>query len=94
MSHMIRMYRGLEIHPLVYPHQPRGADGTRHYDEGFDASVRISRRGRGETETTSRVFRVPGTTPFIGSGEARLACNSHAEQLIDGKIAGQSVAGL
>ncbi len=51
MNNTIRSYRGLEIYPLVYPHQPRSADGARHYDSGFDAAVRICRRGTDDTAT-------------------------------------------
>jgi hypothetical protein len=94
MNNIIRSYRGLEIYTLVYPHQPRGANGTRHYDAGFDASVKICRRGKDDTMTTSRVFRVPSRSPFGTTGDARMASASHAEQVIDGMIAGQSIVGL
>jgi len=94
MDNIIRSYRGLEIYPLVYPHQPRSADGTHHYDEGFDAAVKICRRGTDDTVTTSRVFRVPSRSPFGTAGAARMASTSHAERVIDGTIAGQSIVGL
>jgi hypothetical protein len=94
MSNTIRSYRGLEIYPLVYPHQPSGLDGVRHYESGFDASVRICRRGADDTLTSSRIFRVPSNSPFGVSGDARLAGASYAEQVIDGMVAGQSIAGL
>ncbi|MGF6757682.1 hypothetical protein [Paraburkholderia sp. GAS334] len=94
MDNIVRSYRGLEIYPLVYPHQPRGVDGSHHYDQGFDAAVRICRRGDGNTLTSSRVFRVSSIVPFEGAGEARRASTDHAERIIDGEIAGQSIAGL
>jgi hypothetical protein len=94
MNDTVRSYRGLEIYPLIYPHKPRGADGSRHYDSGFDAAVKISRRGIDDSTTTSRVYRVPGESPFSGSGEARLASMRYAEQLIDGGVAGESIADL
>jgi hypothetical protein len=94
MNDTIRSYRGLEIYPLIYPHEPRGADGSRHYDSGFDAAVKISRRGADDATTTSRVYRVPGAVPFSGSGEARLASMKYAEELIDGKVAGESIVDL
>lgn len=94
MSNTIRSYRGLEIYPLVYPHEPRGLDGIRHYESGFDAAVRICRRGTDDTMTTSRVFRVPSGTPFGAAGDARIASTSYAERVIDGMVAGQSVVGL
>lgn len=95
MNNTVRSYRGLEIYPLVYPHQPRSADGARHYDAGFDAAVKISRRGTDNTLATSRVFRVPSPSrPFSTTGDARMASASHAERVIDGMVAGQSIAGL
>lgn len=94
MSNSTRSYRGLEIYPLVYPHQPRSLDGARHYDSGFDAAVRICRRGADDTMTSSRIFRVPSRTPFGAAGDARIASASYAEQVIDGMVAGQSIAGL
>jgi hypothetical protein len=94
MDNTIRSYRGLEIYPLVYPHQPRGADGSHHYDSGFDAAVRICRRGGDDTLTASRVFRVAAPKPFRAAGEARRASANYAERVIDGQVAGQSVVGL
>ncbi|MDR6412418.1 hypothetical protein [Paraburkholderia terricola] len=94
MSNTIRSYRGLEIYPLVYPHQPSGLDRVRHYDAGFDAAVRISRRGADDTVTGSRVFRVPSRSPFGAAGDARIASANYAEQVIDGMVAGQSIAGM
>src|ERR1700733_6883796 len=83
MNDTVRSYRGLEIYPLIYPHKPRGADGSRHYDAGFDAAVKISRRGVDDSTTTSRVYRVPGEGPFSGSGEARPASTRYADGLIE-----------
>ena len=94
MSNTIRSYRGLEIYPLVYAHQSSGLGGARNYDAGFDAAVRICRRGNDDTMTSSRVFRVPSRSPFGAAGDARIASASYAEQVIDGMVAGQSIAGL
>jgi hypothetical protein len=44
--------------------------------------------------TSSRVFRVPSRSPFGAAGDARIASASYAEQVIDGMVAGQSIAGL
>ncbi|RAS28762.1 hypothetical protein [Paraburkholderia bryophila] len=90
MNNTIRHYRGLEIYPLVYPHQPRDRDGARHYD----AAVRICRRGSDHVVTGSRLFQVPSASPFDAAGAARIASTSYAERVIDGMIADQSVAGL
>jgi hypothetical protein len=94
MNNIIRSYRGLEIYPLVYPHQPRSADGARHYDAGFDAAVKICRRGTDDTLSASRVFRVTSGSPFSTTGDARMASASYAERIIDGMVVGQTIAGL
>ena len=97
MSEYVRTYRGLEIYPLVYPHIPRGATGSYDYDAGFDAAVRICRRGTNDTLTASRVFRVPHRAPFGEAGEARKArkaSSNYAERLIDGQVDGQTVRDL
>jgi hypothetical protein len=94
MDNTIRSYRGFEIYPLVYPRKPRTAGGTYDYEAGFDAAVKICRRDGDNGITTSRIFHVSGVIPFGGAGEARRASASFAEQLIDGKIEGQSIAEL
>jgi hypothetical protein len=94
MSEYVRTYRGLEIYPLVYSRIPRGAVGSFDYDAGFDAAVRICRRGTDDTLTASRVFRIPHRAPFSDAGEARRASNGYAERLIDGQVDGQSVRDL
>lgn len=94
MNECVRTYRGLEIYPLVYPHNPRRAGGSYDYDGGFDAAVRICRRGTDDTLTVSRVFRIPKGLPFGQAGEARKASGKYAEQLIDGQIDGQSLGDL
>jgi hypothetical protein len=94
MSEYVRTYRGLEIYPLVYPRIPRGAVGSYDYGAGFDAAVRICRRGTNDTLTASRVFRIPHRAPFGEAGEARKASSDYAERLIDGQVDGQSVRDL
>lgn len=94
MSEHARTYRGLEIYPLVYPRIRRGAVGSYDYGDGFDAAVRICRRGTDDTLTASRVFRIPHRAPFGDAGEARKASSDYAERLIDGQVDGQSVRDL
>jgi hypothetical protein len=55
--------------------------------------VRICRVGANPA-ADGRVFRLPYLWPFEGTGKARIACMAHAEQLIDGRVDGQSVADL
>ncbi|WJF92131.1 hypothetical protein QS306_15350 [Paraburkholderia bonniea] len=89
MNQTVRIYKDFEIHPLVYPHRPAGGQTGRNPRAGYDASVRICRAG-----TNGEVYRLPRLAPFEQTGEARLACISHAEQVIDGQVSGQSVKGL
>lgn len=90
MDDTIRSYRGFDIYPLIYSHQPRRPDGSRDHGTGFDASVKITRRN-GDDVADSRVFRVTIGAPFADAGDARRASALFAEQLIDGKIDGQSL---
>jgi hypothetical protein len=85
-----RLYRGYEIYPLVYPHRAALPGFSRNYEEGFDASVRISEPGFDAEPTRSRVFRVTSKKPFDNAGDARRASTSYAEQLIDECSPGQT----
>lgn len=93
MNDIVRSYRGFDIFPLIYSHQPRRPDGSRDYAGGFDASVKICRRENNEA-AEGLVFKVTIGAPFADAGDARRASALFAEQLIDGKIAGQSIAAL
>jgi hypothetical protein len=82
-----RLYRGLEVYPLVYPHRATQPGGGRNYDEGFDAAVRIQEPKDSMDDSTdtprSRVFRLPLKKPFQNAGDARRASTAYAENLID-----------
>jgi hypothetical protein len=79
----IRHYRGLDISLLVYPSRATQAGFGRNYEEGFDASIRISEPDSGMDSLRSRIFRVPARRPFLSTGDARRACLAYAEMLID-----------
>jgi hypothetical protein len=83
MTSNFRLYQGFEIYSLVYPHRPGNAGRGHNYDEGFDASVRISRPHAGADNSYSQVFRVPENRSFKNSGDARRAPLVYAEALID-----------
>ncbi|CAD6553277.1 hypothetical protein LMG27952_05418 [Paraburkholderia hiiakae] len=83
MTTGFRLYRGLEIYPLVYPHRPTMATGGRNYEEGFDAAVRIQEPESSEGTSRSRVFRLAQGTPFQNAGDARRASTAYAVRLID-----------
>lgn len=88
------LYKGFELHPLVYPHNKQNHRAFTKNDEGYEAAVRICRPGATQASPNSSVFRVSRIWPFAGAGEARLACSAHAKRIIDGEIPGQSVSEL
>lgn len=83
MTTGFRLYRGLEVYPLVYPHRATEPGGGHNYDEGFDAAVRIQESGSSEGVPRSRVFRLEVAKPFQNAGDARRASAIYAEHLID-----------
>jgi hypothetical protein len=85
----IRHYRGLDISLLVYPHRATQTGFGHNYEDGFDASIRISEPDSGMDNVRSCLFRVPGKRPFVNSGDARRACVAYAEMLIDGGQSGR-----
>ncbi|SAK68944.1 hypothetical protein AWB83_03203 [Caballeronia ptereochthonis] len=85
MTTPYRQYRGFDIFLLVYPHRATQTGFAHNYDEGFDASVRISQSNADTASSHSRVFRVPVSRPFENGGDARRACAVYAERLIDGR---------
>ncbi|WP_206951443.1 hypothetical protein [Trinickia acidisoli] len=87
----IHIYRGFEIHPLIYPHN-RAEDGRAHnYEAGFDAAVRICIRGTDATQTQARTFKLVDNSPFMNAGDARRASLQYAEDVIDAHDGGQQV---
>jgi hypothetical protein len=83
MTTAFRLYRGLEVYPLVFPHRATEPGTGRNYDEGFDAAVRIQEPDAAGGEPRSRVFRLAETRPFQNTGDARRASTAYAERLID-----------
>jgi hypothetical protein len=82
----IRHYRGLQISLLVYPHSATRTGFGHNYEDGFDASIRISEPDSEIESPRSRLFRVPGgKRPFLNAGDARRASVAYAEMLIDGE---------
>ena len=80
MTTGFRLYHGLEVYPLVYPHRATAPGSGHNYDEGFDAAVRIQEPGGA---SRSRVFRLQVTRPLENAGDARRASTAYAERLID-----------
>jgi hypothetical protein len=82
MTAEIRLYRGLEIYPLVFAHRPAGSGHGANPDEGYDAAVRIQEPPVPMGVPRSRVFKV-SEEPFQSAGDARRASTAYAEQMID-----------
>ncbi len=79
----MHLYRGFEIHPLIYP-RLASVDGRAHnYEAGFDAAVRICFPRTDATASASRVFKLDNAQAFDSAGDARRASLRHAEYLID-----------
>jgi hypothetical protein len=94
MSTALRLYRGLEIYPLVFPHRATEPGRARNYDEGFDAAVRIQEPGGTGPAARSRTFRIAVRMPFRNAGDARRASAAFAEQLIETCAQGTNVFDL
>lgn len=83
MATSFRLYRGLEIYPLVYPRHATQPGFGHNYDEGFSAAVRIQEPESANGSSRSRVFRLPVAQAFRNAGDARRASTAYAEHLID-----------
>jgi hypothetical protein len=77
-----RLYRGLEIHPLVFLRHRPSLGSAHNREKGFDAAVRIQEPAGQPRESRSRVFKL-ATDTYQCAGDARRACMVHAEQMID-----------
>ncbi|MGN6809089.1 MAG: hypothetical protein ACTHJZ_24550, partial [Trinickia sp.] len=73
MSTGFHSYRGLELYPLVFPHQAAKPGFAHNYDEGFDAAVRIQEME--DAGAGARTPRIPRTVkrPVEKDGDARRA---------------------
>jgi hypothetical protein len=86
-------YKGFEVRPLVYPRTLASNRKMKNAD-GYDIAVRISRVGAGNEPEDGRVFRVVLEDSFTDFGDARRAASKYGEEIIDGHVAGESVADL
>ncbi len=88
------LYRGYELHPLVFARTFSRFDGHSRYDEGYDIAVRICRPGAIATSAASRVFRPNQAHALSDFGMARRAARQHGKDIIDGKVSGSSVVDM
>lgn len=58
MSTALRLCRGPEIYPLVFPHPATEPGRARNYDEGFDAAVCIQEPGGAGEASRSHISRI------------------------------------
>lgn len=82
------LYKGFEVHALVFR---RKTDAQARRTEGYDAAVRLCRAG---SASDSRVFKLDREATFADFGIAKRTATQYAEDIIDGKIDGSSVADL
>ncbi|BBU30915.1 hypothetical protein BTHE68_46490 [Burkholderia sp. THE68] len=85
------LYKGFELHPLVFSRAFDRFDRHSRYAEGYDVAVRICRPVASGETSTSRVFKVDREDVFSDFGIARRAARQRGEDIIDGKVEGASV---
>jgi hypothetical protein len=88
------LYKGFELHPLVFSRVFKPFDGHLRSAEGYDVAVRVCRAGTPGDASASRVFRLEQHDAFADFGTARRAAWQRGEDIIDGKVEGASVVDL
>ncbi|WP_045463032.1 hypothetical protein [Caballeronia cordobensis] len=89
-----RIYKGFELHPLVFERTFDRFDRHSRYAEGYDVAVRVCRQEAAGLAGASRVFRLTLTAAISDFGAARRAAWQRGEDIIDGKIDGADVSDL
>nr|WP_315598238.1 hypothetical protein [uncultured Cupriavidus sp.] len=92
-AHPTASYKGYDIYPLVYRHAAERAWGEPRPDRSFEAAVVICREGLHPEGELARTFHLDAV-PWDNVGAARRGVLRYAEEIIDGRIAGKSVASL
>ncbi|MWA35407.1 hypothetical protein [Burkholderia pseudomallei] len=90
-TRLLLLYKGYELHPLVFARTFSRFDGHSRYAEGYDIAVRICRPGAIATSAASRIFRLDQPHAFSDFGMARRAARQQGKDIIDGKVSGASV---
>lgn len=88
------LYKGYELHPLVFPRTFSRFDGHSRYAEGYDIAVRVCRPASIAGSPASRVFRLNQSHAFSDFGVARRAARQQGKDIIDGKVNGASVVDM
>lgn len=90
---VLPVHNGFEIQTFIYANREPAGMSARQA-QGYAVSVRIFRAGSEPDTSNSRLFRLSGARPYEALGEARRAGVRHGCAIIDGMVAGQSVADL
>ncbi|MPW21566.1 hypothetical protein GCT13_33025 [Paraburkholderia sp. CNPSo 3157] len=90
----LSLYKGFELHPLVFARTFSHFDGHSRYVEGYDVAVRICRPDTAGAGGVCRVFRLERPDAFSDFGMARRAACKQGEDIVDGKVDGASVADM
>lgn len=93
-TYPLLLYKGYELHPLVFPRTFARFDGHSRYAEGYDIAVRICRPSAIANSAASRVFRLNQSHAFSDFGVARRAARQQGVDIIDGKVNGSSVVDM
>lgn len=88
------LYKGYELHPLVFARTFNRFDGHSRYAEGYDIAVRICRPASVAGSPASRVFRLYRPDAYSDLGVARRAARQQGKDIIDGKVSGASVVDM
>nr|WP_256504969.1 hypothetical protein [Cupriavidus sp. WGlv3] len=86
-------YKGFDLYPLVYRNRPEQAWPRTRPDNSFQASIVICREGYRPGEDHARVFPL-GQSRWENIGSARRGALQFGEDIINGLVAGESVASL
>jgi hypothetical protein len=84
---------GFDIYPLIYKCDPPRKWYERRPDRSYRASVMICREGEEPRAENGRIFRVPAAH-WVDLGQAKRAAVQHAEDIVAGRIPGETVNGL
>ncbi|NTZ84830.1 hypothetical protein FCJ61_17945 [Burkholderia metallica] len=88
------LYKGYELHPLVFSRTFIRFDRHSRYAEGYDVAVRICRPASMASAPASRVFRLNQPHTFSDFGVARRAARQQGKDIVDGKVSGASVVDM
>ena len=89
-----RIYKGFELHPLIFERTFDRFDRHSRYAEGYDVAVRVCRQEAAGSGGASRVFRLTLTAAISDFGAARRAAWQRGEDIVDGKVDGSDVSDL